>query len=212
MEEHKQHLDALADIRSMMEKSTKFISLSGLSGVFAGIFALIGAGVAFYYINNHHNNSDYYDYAYLEDGSVNVDFFVFFITDALLVLVFALTSGFYFTYRKAKKKGQSIWNSSSKRLLVHLFLPLFAGGVFSLALLKYELFGLIAPVTMIFYGLALLNASKYTLHDIQYLGVLQIILGLISSFMIGYGLFFWALGFGVLHIVYGLIMYSKYEK
>jgi hypothetical protein len=212
MEDHKQHLDALTDIRSMMEKSTKFISLSGLSGVFAGIFALIGAGAAIYYIHSHQNHLDYYDYAYLNDGSVNVDFFVFFISDALLVLVLGLLSGFYFTQRKAKKKGQSIWNATSKRLLINLFLPLIAGGIFSLALLKHELFGLVAPVSLIFYGLALLNASKYTLNDIRYLGVLEIILGLISSFIIGYGLLFWALGFGVLHIIYGVIMYTKYEK
>jgi hypothetical protein len=212
MSENNQHLDALSDIRSMMEKSSKFISLSGLSGVFAGLSALIGALFAFIYIQQNENALYYYDYAYLDNGRINYDFFKFFAIDAIIVFSLALASGFFFTYKKARKKNQPIWNKTSQRLLINLLIPLFAGGIFSLALLKNDLIGLIAPTTLIFYGLALINASKYTLDDIRYLGILEIIIGLISSFMIGYGLYFWALGFGVLHIIYGIIMYVKYEK
>jgi hypothetical protein len=212
MEENKQHLEALSEIRSMMEKSTKFISLSGLSGVAAGIFGLLGAIAAYVYLRIEFSSDNYYDLAYNADGSRNSNFFTFFIINALTVLTLALTFGVYFTARKAKKNNQSIWNSSSKRLLANLFLPLITGGAFCFILFYHGLIWLIAPATLIFYGLALINAGKYTLNDIRYLGVCEIVLGLISSIYIGYGLLFWALGFGVLHIIYGTLMYFKYEK
>ncbi len=212
MEENKQHLEALSEIRSMMEKSTKFISLSGLSGVFAGIFALIGATAAYIHLNISLNEKNYYDFAYLDNGEVNTDFFTFFFVDGISVLLLAVSFGIFFTVRKAKQNKQSVWNSTSKRLLSNLFIPLVSGGLFCLVMVYHGIVGLVAPATLIFYGLALLNASKYTVHDIQYLGICQIILGLISSVFIGYGLLFWAFGFGVLHIIYGTIMYFKYEK
>lgn len=212
MDNNNQHLDTLAEIRNLMEKSSKFISLSGLSGIFAGIFALLGFFASILYLNQEYSAKSYYDYAYLNDGTINLNFISFFVVNAIVVLLLSLIFGSYFTFKKAKKNKQSIWDNTSKRLLINLMIPLVTGGVFCFILLFHGLFGLIAPVTLIFYGLALLNASKYTLNDIRYLGISEIILGLFSSVIIGYGLYFWAIGFGVLHIVYGSVMYFKYEK
>ncbi len=212
MDNSSQHLETLGDIRSMMERSSRFISLSGLSGVGAGIFALIGAAAAVYHFNLSLSEPAYYSYAKTASGDINPDFFWFFAIDAALVLGGSLVMGVVFTMRKARKKGLRLWDATGKRLLINMLIPLVAGGIFCLILLKHEQFGLVAPATLIFYGLALLNASKYTLHDIRALGICEIILGLIASFYIGYGLIFWAIGFGVLHIIYGTVMYVKYEK
>jgi len=97
-------------------------------------------------------------------------------------------------------------------LLVSFFIPLVTGAVFGLILLKHEHFGVVAPVSLIFYGLALINASKYTFGTIKFLGISEIIVGLIAAYYPGNGLFFWALGFGVLHIIYGTVMYFKYDR
>jgi hypothetical protein len=137
--------------------------------------------------------------------------YTFFIADALAVLIPSLLTAFYFTTRQAKKRGQKIWDQTSRRLLFNLAIPLVTGGIFSLALLRWAPI-LTAPATLIFYGLALINASKFTLNDIRYLGFCELGLGLISAYFPGYSLFFWALGFGVLHIVYGTAMYFKYER
>lgn len=208
MEDKNQHLDTLSEIRSMMEKSTKFISLSGLSGIFAGIFALIGSVVAYYYLISISENH----YFSLLGGDVYIEFYLFFFLNASFVLLSSIAFGSYFTIRKAKKNNQKIWDATSKRLLINLLLPLGTGGIFCVIMFYHGVIGLIAPATLIFYGLALINASKYTLNDIRYLGICEIVLGLLASIFIGYGLIFWAIGFGVLHIVYGFVMYFKYEK
>jgi uncharacterized membrane protein len=172
----------------------------------------MGAGAAYYKLDMHLNTPNYFDYAVSATGEANVDFYMFFFTDAVLVLVASLLMGVFLTNRQAKQKGQAIWDATAKRLLINLIIPLATGGFFCLILLQHHLVGLVAPATLIFYGLALINASKYTLDDIRYLGMCEIIFGLLASVFLGYGLLFWAFGFGILHIVYGIVMYNKYEK
>jgi hypothetical protein len=131
---------------------------------------------------------------------------------AFAVLTGAILTAFYFTWRRAKKNNVPIWDHTSRKLLVNLLIPLIVGGVFVLGLLSYRDWRFVAPATLIFYGLALVNASKYTLSEVRYLGMLEILLGLVNMWFIGYGLYFWAAGFGALHIIYGLIMWWRYES
>lgn len=209
---HSDHLDALKEIRSLMERSSRFISLSGLSGVAAGISALLGAAAAYWYFEllPFQGPRPYYADA-TQLNKLGLDYISFCVLVAAIVVVFALSFGIFFTTRKAKRNGQPIWDSLTRRLLMNLAIPLIVGGFFCLGLLYHGLFGMVAPATLIFYGLSLINASKYTLHDVWYLGISEIILGLIGVFYIGYGLELWAIGFGVLHIVYGTYMHFKYD-
>ena len=91
-------------------------------------------------------------------------------------------------------------------------IPLTAGGIFIVILLMRGFYDIVAPASLLFYGLALINASKYTLSDVRYLGMCEVVLGLMAAFFAGYGLIFWAMGFGVLHVFYGVSMYIKYER
>ncbi|SEH54248.1 hypothetical protein SAMN02927937_00088 [Paenimyroides aquimaris] len=198
--------DDLAHIRSMMERSSRFISLSGLSGVGAGIVGLVTGLIAMYFTNGkiqyvRSNHIQPYE-------SYMVKFLILLGISALLL---AISFGCFFTIRKSKKLGLQIWTATTKKILVQLAVPLMVGGIFVLALLQYNLYGLISGATLIFYGLALVNAEKYTYSDIKYLGFLEIILGVLSLFFIGKGLLFWTIGFGVLHIIYGVILYRKYQ-
>ncbi|HEY0030502.1 MAG TPA: hypothetical protein VGC65_07080 [Bacteroidia bacterium] len=206
MTEQKEHLQAISDIRSMMERSSRCISLSGLSGVFAGVFALIGA-----YLAHMKLESFCQSYRTIEGESLD-DLTIYLIKIAAAVLFSSLLVGSLLTMRNSKRKGLKIWDSSAKRLLINLAIPLATGGLFCLVLLYHGIVVLVAPATLIFYGLALINASKYTFNDIRYLGFCEIILGLGAAVYVGYGLYFWALGFGILHIIYGAMMYYKYER
>lgn len=191
----------LESIRELMERSVKFISLSGLSGIMAGIYALIGASVAYYLI--YYRNSPY-------DGRdvVNLSGLV---ALAVGVLVSSIATGLWLSSNKAKKAGVAIWDTTSKRLILNLSIPLLTGGFFILILLTQGHFGLAAPACLIFYGLALINASPNLYEEVRYLGYLEITLGLVSAMMPGHGLLFWSIGFGVLHIIYGAIMYKRYD-
>ncbi|MCB0571924.1 MAG: hypothetical protein KDC66_19285 [Phaeodactylibacter sp.] len=212
-QKYNDHLETLNQIRTLMERSSRFISLSGLSGVAAGVAALLGAGAVYLYLGTGpFGQRRLYYQQVLESEKWGLDYVTFFLLDGGIVLALAITSGIFFTTRKARSKGQHIWDALTKRLLANLAIPLFAGGLFCLALFYHGHIGLIAPSTLLFYGLALVNASKYTLDDVRYLGLAEMALGLVSLFLLGYGLEFWAIGFGLLHILYGTLMYFKYER
>ena len=197
-----QSLETLQDIKRMMERSSRFISLSGLSGVSAGVFAIIGAFIAHIWIR------DYLADANERGGTFETKMLGL----AIAVLAAALLTSTWFTWRKARKSHLPIWDHASKKLAINMAIPLAAGGFFALGLLQHGGWNFIAPACLVFYGLALVNASKYTLTDIRYLGILEIILGCINMYFPHEGLYFWTTGFGLLHIIYGLIMWWKYER
>ncbi|TPE44453.1 hypothetical protein [Pontibacter mangrovi] len=207
MNQQQDQLEALHEIRNIMDRSSRFISLSGLSGVFAGLSALAGAAVVKWHLSQH-------NIVYRNDYTVSLNWgtILFMLGVAAAVMVVALVLAVYFTARKARLNNHRVWDSKSQRLLLNLAIPLAVGGVFCALLLYHGIVYLVAPAMLIFYGLALVNGSKYTLGDIRYLGMSEIVLGLLSSFFIGYGLLSWTIGFGVLHIVYGTLMYLKYER
>jgi len=212
MDKRNEHLENLSEIRSLMERSSRFISLSGLSGIAAGFFALLGAAAVYAYLDMlPFDHKEFYYVVAKTSNKWGMDYLEFFTLVATTVFTLAVLSGIFFTTRKARKKGLKVFDKSTFRLLINLIIPLIVGGVFCLTLIRYGYFGLIAPSTLIFYGLALVNGSKYTLDDIRYLGYFEIALGLIAMNYLGFGLEFWAIGFGVLHMVYGTIMYYKYE-
>jgi hypothetical protein len=196
----------LSSIRDLMERSAKFISLSGLSGVMAGIYAIIGAALGRMVLKEEWAvlDRDHYVDEYLVIAKL---FFI-----ALSVLILSIGTGIWLSIRKAKKNGQPFWNTGSKRLLIHMAIPLVAGGLFTFILIYRGYYGIVAPATLVFYGLALVAGSHYTYSGVKGLGILEILLGLLCALMPGYGLIFWTVGFGLLHIIYGTVMHFKYDK
>jgi hypothetical protein len=209
-----EHLDALKDIRNMMERSSRFVSLNGFAGVFVGVFALCGALAAHLFISAKydHQEAPYYIHSVGADGQLDMSFMQFFFLDAVSVLLLSVLAGTLLSIRKARKERAKIWDKTARRLFINMMIPLVSGGLFCMIMVHHKHVGMIAPAMLIFYGLALINSSKYTFEDIRYLGLIEIGLGLLAAYFIGYGLLFWAIGFGVMHIVYGVVMYFKYER
>jgi len=216
----------LASIRSIMERSSKFISLSGLSGILAGVYALIGAWVAyrtlgedpthlFVHIRSQvdaESNEPVRGLFYGGDYGIYTAVIGHLFIVAMLVLIASVATAIILSNRQAKKKGQSMWGAVSRQLLFHMAVPLITGGILIGILLLHGHYGIISAASLIFYGLALFGASSFTFADVKYLGICEIILGLIAACLPGHGLLFWALGFGVLHIVYGARIYLKYDR
>ncbi|WP_055435211.1 hypothetical protein [Lacinutrix algicola] len=197
----KDYLKDISEIKNLMNKSSRFISLSGLSGILAGIYALIGAAVTYYLVNS---------YSY---GVLTLDGWIFRTVMLVLFLVafFSVITGIFLTTRKAKKNNEKIWDTSSRRLIFNFLIPLVAGGLYILIILAQGKYGQTGGLMLIFYGLALVSASKYSIGKIKYLGFIEIVLGLIATLYPGYGFYLWVIGFGVMHIIYGSIMHFKYD-
>ncbi|RYY53941.1 MAG: hypothetical protein EOO09_16230 [Chitinophagaceae bacterium] len=204
-----EQLEDVRHIRNMMERSSRFLSLSGFSGIAAGSCALIGAWVADriffrgYYAS--YNSIGYSDQSFIRLRTQLVLL-------AIAVFIAALGSAFYFTWNRTRRQGATLWNVTSRRLFWNVAIPLVAGGMFCVGMLWHNQWLFVAPASLFFYGLALINASKYTLTDIRFLGFAEVLVGFISMFAPGYSIYFWAIGFGVLHILYGAIMWYKYER
>jgi hypothetical protein len=198
----KDYLKDISEIKNLMDRSSRFISLSGLSGIFAGIYAIIGATIAFVYFFP--KNGEY----------VTLHSWNFKILLILLgaVLLLSVVTAYLLTTQRAKRNNEKIWDSTTRRLLINFLVPLVTGGIYIIIKLNSQHYGLTASLMLIFYGLALVNASKYTIGNVKYLGYAEIIVGLLCAALPGYGLWFWLLGFGLFHIIYGSIVYIKEDK
>lgn len=205
-------LDTLKNIKSMMEQSSRFISLSGLSGIAAGVCALIGAWKAREVLIYNDINFELMQTLGFSGLPLHSLIKIQLITIAAITFIAAFILAFITTYLRSKSQNVPIWGFTAKRLLISVIIPLGVGAIFTSRLFSLNMIGLIAPSCLLFYGIALFCASKYTLMEIKYLGYAQIILGLINLWFIGYGLYFWAIGFGILHIVYGIYMWWNYER
>lgn len=206
------YLEDIKEIKSLMNKSTRFISLSGMSGVMAGIYALIGSVFGYFIIQNAYNKgyTDTLNHLTTTPWDQNPSLQILVVATAVLFM--ALFTAFFLTKAKAKKHQQKIWTKQSIRLVINFLVPLSIGALFTLALIQYQLIELVAPAMLVFYGLACMNAAQYTLGTVKYLGISCAILGLINTQLIGYGLYFWAAGFGLCHIIYGTLMHYKYDR
>lgn len=208
MKVERDYLRDIAEMRAMMERSSKLLSLSGLAGIMAGIYALAGAYIA-YSVFNFNPDSIVYDTQHSQSLYPHLPAVI---SLAIIILILAVGTAIFLSYKKAHKRGEKLWNPTARRLLIHIAIPLIAGGLLILILISKGLIGLVAPFTLIFYGLALYNAGKFTYEEVKSLGLIQTGLGLISAYFVAYGLLFWTLGFGVVHIIYGIYMHYRYER
>ena len=199
--ESKNYLKDITEIKNMMNKSSRFISLSGVSGILAGFYALIGAAIAYWLVTNSVRG-----YLILDGIIFKICIFII-----LMVAFLSITTGIILTTKKAKKQGNKIWDNTSRRLVYNFLTPLITGGIYITIILCQGKYGQTAGLMLIFYGLSLINASKYSIGNIKYLGYVEITLGLIAALYPGYGFWLWVIGFGIMHIVYGTWMHYKYD-
>lgn len=202
-------IQSVNEIKELMEKSSKFMSLSGLTSILAGLYSLIGSYFAVKIIGTRQSGSAYPLEILNVNSPTRLEIIVLL---ALGVLVLSCLTAFLISYYKSKKAGQKLFNTLTYRILWNFSLPLITGGLFCVALLYHHNYGLTSSVMLLFYGLSLINASKYTFSNVAWLGYAFLILGIADSFIEGYALLFWTLGFGICHILYGILFYLEYER
>jgi len=207
----KEQLAAISEMRDMMQRSSRFLSLSGLAGILVGCVALVGVAIAYSILEMPVSSTNYL-FSLEKTLNTKEHTLLYIIINCVSVLTLSLIIGSLLAIRNAKKKGLSIGDKTTQRLVINMFIPLLIGGLFIMALLFHQQYSLILPSMLIFYGMALLNASKYSIEDIRYLGIIEMFLGLLAMFFLNQALIIWGIGFGILHMIYGVILYNKYEK
>jgi hypothetical protein len=203
---HKENVKEFKESNAVPNRNSRFLSLKGLPGILVGIYALVGAFAVQQFVSNYQNLDSAISLlpiSYMEYLLIGI---------VVLVMVISILSVFIYTFRKAKRSGEKLWDISSKRLLIRFSLPLFTGGAICVLLYQFGFIRLISSCMLIFYGLALLNTRKYTSRTISYVGIAHLIIGLVSTQFIDSGIYFWAIGFGCIHIIYGILTYRKYAK
>jgi hypothetical protein len=212
MKSPQEQLDAIQDMRNLMERSSRFLSLSGLSGVAIGIFALMGLSLLYLKLDLSPLHTGFQEKMVALDGNYKDDIFQFLLLDALAILIASLVVGTWMSVNRSKKLNLPSWDPAAKRLVINLMIPLVAGGLLCLIFIQKGELTYLAPITLLFYGLALVNASKYTVDEIRNLGIIEIALGLIAFWQLEFALLVWGIGFGILHIIYGMFIHTKHQK
>lgn len=210
MNQSEQHLEDIKVIKKIMEESSRFLSLSGLSGIVAGLLAIAGAVVANLIITRAPLTEEWYSVPFI-GGAAGGSTIILLLTDMAIVLVLSLTAAVIFSTRKAKQSGHSAWTPVTRRMLTSLLLPLITGGIFILITLSRVPANVTIASTLIFYGLAVISAGKFTFGEVHWLGVLEVLTGLICLLLPQWSVFIWAAGFGIIHIGYGLFMHLRYK-
>jgi hypothetical protein len=203
MKQEQDYLRDIAEVRSLMERSTRFLSLSGLAGVMAGIYALAGVFIVWKAIGFEPTE----DVVVAETFSMQHVVLV-----ALGVLILSIGTALLLSSATARKRNESIWNPVAKRVAAHFGLPLITGGLLMLIFLSQDMTRLLIPSSLIFYGIALFSAGPFTFREIKTLGIIQIALGLFSAYAVEYSLLCWAAGFGIAHMIYGIYLHLRYKQ
>ena len=210
MENNKDQLETLNEIKNLMERSARFVSLSGIAGIAAGSVAILGAVfISIFFHTGFFEQIPGIMIQSKDQQSVNLtSLFAILFTVFILALILTI----YFSSRKAKSRNIIFWDSMAKRVFINFFIFLFTGGIFCMILFYYGIYFLIVSAMLTFYGFALINISKITFNEITQLGILEICLGIIAAFVTVYPLLIWTIGFGILHVIYGIYVYLKYER
>ncbi|MEY3631484.1 MAG: hypothetical protein RL408_1038 [Bacteroidota bacterium] len=206
MKKHDEQLAAIEEMRNLMDRATRFRSISGLSAMVAGLLAIICVAFISQFTGIRFFEAEAFDRMLQGDAAREVQLSFFFL------LITSIGFGIYLAARNAHAKGQDAWDSAAKRLAFHMAIPLVAGGIFSILISQQGLAGLVPPITLLFYGLALFNGSHYTLDAVRILGIGQILLGLLATTFVAFGLVIWVIGFGVFNLIFGLYIYFNYER
>jgi hypothetical protein len=210
MDAREESLSVLREIRSMMDGAGRFRSLSGKAGVYAGCYALAGwlgvhvwVGVSPLGVGLMERLTA----AGEGDGLLWV-----FVGVGVVVLVAALSTGLWMAVRKAAGRGESLWDAAARQVLSGLMVPWVVGGLYILTLFYHGHRLQVLPASLLFYGLGLVGASRHTLAEVRGLGFAFLLTGLAAALQPGMAHWYWAFGFGLLHIGYGLWIHRRHER
>lgn len=187
----------LNEIKTMMNRSSRFLNVSPAAPIVVGIYAVVAAWTA----NRIYNGG--WDIAPMLSVDTPYRMRMLSLAAIGLVALSVVTAALLCRY-EARRRGERLTiDAAARRLIFNFALPLVVGGVLCFALLANGYYGISSSIMLVFYGMALTSASNHTFSSVRYLGYAELLLGLIDAFCQGYGLMFWTIGFGAMNIVFG---------
>lgn len=184
-------------IRDLMERSTKYSTFSGLSGVLAGTASITGC------IVTHLLQRRFPDPA---------SFRIPFLLTWSLVILCAIGGDFLLTKRRATRVGKRIVSRLGKQMVIASAPGLGTGALLTLYFLSHNLLADIFPMWMLAYGIAVCAVGLFSQREVSWLGAAFLAAGTITlllplfglTALPALGLIMMAVTFGGFHIVYGI--------
>src|SRR5215203_2992709 len=181
-------IDNLKFIRETMERSTVFTSVPGYGGILMGATAAVAAYIA-------------HSQAYIRD------WLLVWLMEAGLAFFIGLLA----MWQKTKLTKTSLFSTPARKLLMNSLPPMLCGVFITLGLWRFGHFEAMIPVWILTYGAAVVCGGAFSVKAVPLMGWCFIALGAVAFFLpANTGNLMMGLSFGVLHIVFGLIIGRKF--
>jgi hypothetical protein len=185
---HDRAMDNLRYIRETMERSQSFTAVSGLGGVLMGLIAL---GATFLALR----------------AETTGAWVAVWMGAAALSLSTALAA----MTLKARAVGGSLLVGAGKKFAWNLTPPLLVGGVLTLAMTQAGAAELLPGVWLLLYGTGVVTGGAFSVRVVPLMGLTFMLVGAAALFApAAWGNLFMAGGFGLLHIVFGAVIWRKH--
>ncbi|MEW6510686.1 MAG: hypothetical protein AB1428_06960 [Bacteroidota bacterium] len=184
------------DLRSATAQPTRLLTLTGLPGILAGLIGTGGAAGAHAVVTS-------------EGGEASKIGFIALIGAGAALLTIGCSA--FHSARRLSHWGKTAWSAADREVVREMATPLLAGLMFTAVLVMHRMFMAIPGSLLVFYGLSLDAAAKATRPEVRWLAWIEIALGMIAFVFTEHALTYWAVGFGISHILYGGLMYFKDE-
>ena len=185
-----------------MQQNSSYFSLSGLSGILVGIYGLLTVYMVHMLTSTYgdgFDGSSQLPIALLEIGILVL---------AVVMILVALITLRIRAKRSAKKHNEKLWSPFSKKLRFHTLILLLLFIVILAVVANKGYYSIITPLMLLLYGIFLLNLSRLV-GRLRYLAFAELILATIAYFIYDKELLFLGLGFGIFHIIYGIVTLKK---
>jgi len=175
-------------IRETMERAGAFTAVPGWGGILMGVSALMTA-----LLSGRLPSRDLWFASWIGEAGL------------------ALAIGGWAMVQKAKAAKSTLFNGAGRKFALNLFPAMIAGGVLTIVLYRQQLFGIMPGVWLLLYGVSVVTGGAFSVKIVPLMGISFMVLGtvaLLSPFELAN--WFMAVGFGLLHIVFGIVIARRY--
>ena len=181
-------IDNLEFIRETMERSTHFTAVPGYGGMLMGVTAVAAAYIA------------------QQQPSIR-DWLAVWLTEACLAFAIGLLA----MWQKTKISQTPLISGPSKKFAFGFTPPLLAGVAITVGLYRFAHFEIMPAAWMLLYGTAVVTGGAFSVRVVPVMGWIFMVVGAIAfALPASFGNILMGVTFGLVHIVFGIIIARRY--